>query len=123
MEFLYKGGPLLRTGHARGQYAQAQALYRGRQRRRHHERGQKYRGSLDKALEQYVCDHLANRADLDDRRVFITHSGISDERIELVRRQVKKLAHFKEIFVTRAGCTISTHCGPNTLGVLFMTKA
>ena len=85
--------------------------------------GKKYRGSLDKALEQYVYDRLANRADLDDRRVFITHSGISNERIERVRRQVKKLADFKEIHVTRAGCTISTHCGPNTLGVLFMTKA
>jgi DegV family protein with EDD domain len=84
--------------------------------------GKKYRGSLDKALEQYVRDKLSGRKDLKTDRVFITHSGISDERIALVKKLVKELADFKEIFVTRAGCTISSHCGPNTLGVLFMTK-
>lgn len=122
LEFLYKGGPLLRAGYVGRQYAQAQALHRGQQRRRLHERGKKYRGSLDKALEQYVHDKLDGRTDLDNRRIFITHSGISDERVELVRRMVKKLADFQEIYITRAGCTISTHCGPNTLGILFMTR-
>ena len=84
--------------------------------------GKKYRGSLDKALAQYVGDRLAGRDDLRDERVFITHSGISQERIDLVKREVEKLHSFREVFVTRAGCTISSHCGPNTLGVLFMTK-
>ena len=55
-------------------------------------------------------------------RIFITHSGISDERVEMVRELIKQYADFDEILVTRAGCTISSHCGPNTLGVLFMTK-
>ena len=68
--------------------------------------GKKYRGSLDKALEQYVRDKLSGRKDLKTDRVFITHSGISDERIALVKKLVKELADFKEIFVTRAGCTI-----------------
>ena len=84
--------------------------------------GKKYRGSLDKALAQYVKDRLAGREDLRYDRVFITHSGISQERIDLVRGEVEKLASFREVYVTRAGCTISSHCGPNTLGVLFMTK-
>ena len=84
--------------------------------------GKKYRGSLDKALAQYVGDRLTGRDDLRDERVFITHSGISQERIDLVKREVEKLHSFREVFVTRAGCTISSHCGPNTLGVLFMTK-
>ncbi len=82
----------------------------------------KYRGSLDKALEQYVADQLKDRTDIDTRRIFITHSGISEERIELVRSLVKEYGDFEEILVTRAGCTISSHCGPNTLGVLFITK-
>ncbi len=81
----------------------------------------KYRGSLDKALEMYVKDRLADRTDLNLKRIFITHSGISDERIEKVRGWVKQYTDFEEILVTRAGCTISSHCGPNTLGVLFMT--
>ena len=47
---------------------------------------------------------------------------MAPERIELVKKTVEKLADFKEILITRAGCTISAHCGPNTLGVLFMTQ-
>ena len=84
--------------------------------------GKKYRGSLDKALVQYVHDRLDGVENIKEDRVFITHSGISQERIDLVKREVEKTGLFREIFVTRAGCTISSHCGPNTLGVLFMTK-
>ena len=72
---------------------------------------------------QYVRDKLEGCADLKTDRVFITHSGISQERIDMVRDLVKQYADFKEIYVTRAGCTISSHCGPNTLGVLFMTNS
>lgn len=84
--------------------------------------GKKYRGSLEKALTDYVTDQLKGRTDLDNRRIFITHSGISDERVALVKSLVEQYAHFEEILITRAGCTISSHCGPNTLGVLFLTK-
>ncbi len=84
--------------------------------------GKKYRGSLDKVLYSYVHDVLDNRTDLRDDRIFITHSGISQERIDLVYNEVAKMNFFKNIYVTHAGCTISSHCGPNTLGVLFMTK-
>ncbi len=84
--------------------------------------GKKYRGSLDKCLQQYVQDKLGGRTDIRTNRVFITHSGISEERIALVKAEVEKYQEFDEILVTRAGCTISSHCGPNTLGVLFMTK-
>ena len=84
--------------------------------------GKKYRGSLDKALQQYVQDELDGRTDIDTKRLFITHSGISQERIDMVKAEVAKYQKFEEILVTRAGCTISSHCGPNTLGILFMTK-
>lgn len=50
--------------------------------------GKKYRGSLEKALEQYVKDRLEGRTDIVYRRAFITHSGISEERIALVRSLV-----------------------------------
>lgn len=84
--------------------------------------GKKYRGSLDKALQQYVKDQLEGRTDIRTNRIFITHSGISDERIEMVKELIQQYMTFDEIYVTRAGCTVSSHCGPNTLGVLFMTK-
>ncbi len=82
----------------------------------------KYRGSLDKALQQYVYDRLKGRDDIRTDRIFITHSGISEERIAIVKAAVEECMAFDEIFITRAGCTISSHCGPNTLGILFMKK-
>ena len=84
--------------------------------------GKKYRGNLEKVLPQYTRDKLADRAGLVLDRVFITHSGISEKYIDLVRNTIQEVADFREICVTRASCTISCHCGPNTLGVLFLTK-
>ncbi len=84
--------------------------------------GKKYRGDLDKALVQYVNDRLKGRDDIDNSNIFITHSGISKERIELVKEEVKKLYNFENIHVVKASCTISAHCGPNTLGILFLKK-
>lgn len=84
--------------------------------------GKKYRGALDKCLQQYVKDRLEGRTDICTDRIFITHSGISEERIALVKAEIEKYLSFDEIFITRAGCTISSHCGPNTLGILYMTK-
>ena len=84
--------------------------------------GKKYRGSLQKAIRTYTEDKLANRDDLQLDRVFITHSGAAQENLEMVRGLIKELADFEEILDSRAGCTISSHCGPDTLGVFFMTK-
>ena len=84
--------------------------------------GKKYRGSLQKAIRTYTEDKLANRDDLKLDRVFITHSGAAQENLEMVRGLIKELADFEEILDSRAGCTISSHCGPDTLGVFFMTK-
>lgn len=83
--------------------------------------GKKYRGELRRVLPQYTRDVLA-REDLLPERVFITHSGIDQSYIDLVRQTIEEVASFREIAVTRASCTISCHCGPNTLGVLFLTK-
>lgn len=84
--------------------------------------GKKYRGPLDKALIAYVRDKLAGREDIDTRRIFITHSPIAPEYAELVRGEIEKYMHFDEVIETDAGCTISSHCGPACLGILFMTR-
>lgn len=83
--------------------------------------GKKYRGNMEKVLPEYVKTKLQNRNDLQLDRVFITHSGSPESDIALVKREIAKYADFKETFVTRAGCVVSSHCGPRTLGVLFMT--
>ena len=84
--------------------------------------GKKYRGPLAKVREQYVRERLSNAENIDYRRIFISHSGTSDEELEHMKAVVAECGPFENIYVTRAGCTISCHCGPETLGVLFMTK-
>ena len=82
----------------------------------------KYRGSMEKCLKEYVADQLCDRQDLVLDRIFITHSGVSAEIVDMVRQEIQKYANFKEITETRAGCTISAHCGPDCLGILFVTQ-
>lgn len=84
--------------------------------------GKKYRGDMEKCLRTYVKDKLDNRTDIDSDRVFITHSGSPQSDIAAVVEEIGRYQQFKEIYVTRANGIISTHCGPRTLGILFMTK-
>lgn len=84
--------------------------------------GKKYRGSFDKVLHEYVSDHLEGQSNLDLDHVFVTHSGLDEALVQDVVRQVQALHPFRQIHVTTAGCTISSHCGPGTLGVLFLTR-
>lgn len=85
--------------------------------------GKKYRGSFEKCLVQYITDKLCGRTDLELRRVFITHSGLPEQTVQKAVETVQSLQKFEEIDVTRAGCTVSSHCGPGTIGVLFIRKA
>ena len=85
--------------------------------------GKKYRGTLDKVLPRYVKDTLRSCEKLKTNRLFITHSGIDDSYIRLVKEAVEQEASFENIYVTQASCTISCHCGPNTLGIMFESEA
>lgn len=86
--------------------------------------GKKYRGKIEAVYLQYIRDQLANPAELDLDRVFLSHSGggISEETLADMKREILKCAPFQEVIVTRAGCTISAHCGPKTATVMYMTK-
>lgn len=82
----------------------------------------KYRGSYLKCLEKYVTDRLAGRTDLVYERIFITYSTADPEELALVHRIIDQVAPFTEVIETKAGCTVCCHCGPKTLGVLFIRK-
>ncbi len=83
----------------------------------------KYRGRYSDVVKEYAAERLVNAADIDLDRVFVTHAGCDEEIINSAVEIVKNALPFKEIFVTRAGCTVSSHCGRNTLGVLFVRKS
>ena len=84
--------------------------------------GKKYMGRLDRALMKYVDDQLEGRRDILLNRVFVTYSTMDPALVKAVCSRVLSHQPFEELFVTTASCTIGAHCGPNTLGVLFLTK-
>lgn len=84
--------------------------------------GKKYRGSIGKVIMSYVKDMEEELCHAKKDRVFITHSGCSREVVEEVRNYLEALGYFDEILETVAGGVISSHCGPGTLGVLFISE-
>ncbi len=82
----------------------------------------KYRGNYAKCLSTYIKDRLTGRDDLDNKTLFVTRTPVSDECLSAVIDTVDEVASFDNIYWTEAGCTVSCHCGPGTLGVLFVRK-
>lgn len=80
----------------------------------------KYRGKMNSVLLNYAKDLEADLLTAKKDRVFITHSGCDQEAIDSVKAYLESLQVFGEILITRAGGVISSHCGPGTLGVLFI---
>lgn len=120
LEFLYKGGrcsALAMLGANVLQLKPCILVKDGKM-----EVGQKYRGRFERVLPKYLTDRLGDGSGMETGHVFITHAGCADAIVQACVEQVKALGVFDEIHVTRAGCTISSHCGRNTLGVLFLRK-
>ena len=82
--------------------------------------GKKYRGKFGAVLPKYVSDRLGDASDVIKGHIFVTHAGCEPAIVESCVEAVKAIAPEAEIHVTRAGCTISSHCGRKTLGVLFI---
>lgn len=82
--------------------------------------GKKYRGKYDQVLLKYIEDRVGDASDIIKDHIFITHAGCDDAVVDACVAKLKTLGEFPNIHVTRAGCTISSHCGRNTLGVLFI---
>lgn len=80
----------------------------------------KYRGKINSAIMTYVKDMEDDLKAARPNRVFITHSGCDRTIVEEVHSYLENLGVFSEILETRAGGVISSHCGPGTLGVLFI---
>ena len=84
--------------------------------------GRKFRGTLPKVLDDYVDMQLEGRSDIRPELIFITHTGCSREIVAGVTERINKHMHFDQIVETRASSTITSHCGKNTLGILFVEK-
>ena len=84
--------------------------------------GRKYRGKLEKCYVQYIEDRLKGRDDIDCHRIFITDSGIDEATWKELERVVRACQPFEEVYHTQAGCTVSNHCGPGCMGILYYHK-
>lgn len=84
--------------------------------------GKKYRGNYTKCLANYAKERLDGREDIDNSTVFITKTVVSDEAYEAVKNTVAEYGHFETVCESMAGCTVSCHCGPGTLGIIFVRK-
>ncbi|MBR5496014.1 MAG: DegV family protein [Oscillospiraceae bacterium] len=84
--------------------------------------GKKYRGKIESVIMDYVKELEPELRNAETDRVFITHSGCDEALLKQIHDYIESLGIFGEILTTRAGCVISSHCGPNTLGVLFISK-
>ncbi|MBQ3168167.1 MAG: DegV family protein [Clostridia bacterium] len=82
----------------------------------------KYRGKMSVVLADYVRDRLNENVDADLDYIYITDSGVSDEIRQKVKETVLEMRPFTNVLFSTAGCTVSSHCGPGTLGILFFEK-
>lgn len=80
----------------------------------------KYRGPFIKVAESYVKDTLNKFNTPDNTRCFITYSTITPEVLKMVEDTLKENSNFKEILHTTAGATVTSHCGANTIGILYL---
>lgn len=81
---------------------------------------EKYRGNFEKCVEKYIKDFLKDRKEMRKERIFITYTDVAPEAVQAARDAVAKYGSFDEVLETRAGCTVSCHCGPGTLGIIYI---
>ena len=120
LEFLVKGGrcsPLKALGANLLQLKPCICVGEGKM-----DVGKKYRGKFAAVLPKYIHDRIADVSEVRKDHIFITHAGCDKKIVQACISELRGIAKFDEIHITRAGCTISSHCGKNTLGVLFLRK-
>ncbi len=85
--------------------------------------GKKYRGPYAKCAAAYIRERLAGRTDLEMDTLFFTYTELSDESLAAATQVLDELGgSFAQVYITQAGCSVSCHCGPGTMGVLFVRK-
>lgn len=82
----------------------------------------KYRGNYAKCLTSYIKDRLEGREDVDNTAVFVIKTIVDDDCYSAVLEAIDTYGNFESVYKNDAGCTVSCHCGPGTLGIIFMRK-
>lgn len=83
----------------------------------------KYRGSMERVVAEFLHDRLDGRTDIDTERVWLVDSAFGPELADAAREVLQEDERFGRILEGKTGCTIFSHCGPNTLGLVFFRKS
>ena len=84
--------------------------------------GSKCRGSFERCVKNYISDRLVDVDQIDQDIIFITNADSDQNLMDHVVNRIKDEYDFKEIVINKAGCTISAHCGPDTIGIFFLER-
>ncbi|MEZ0396244.1 MAG: DegV family protein [Anaerolineales bacterium] len=120
MEYLYKGGRCSALQALAGSVLKIHPIIEVRADGTLGVKG-KARGSRERGLQMMLDDFAADLERLDRRRVFITHTACPQDA-EFLKQEILRLAAPDEVRITLAGSVISSHCGPATIGILYMLK-
>lgn len=82
----------------------------------------KYRGSFEKCMRNYVRERLEGREDIDPHMAFVAHAAAPEEAVAATWGETERCGVFETLEPSRLGCTVSCHCGPATMGVVFLRK-
>lgn len=82
----------------------------------------KYRGSVEKAVMDYIKDRLEGRTDLDTSRIIVVDTCEDDHLAAIAREYLRQDGRFDEVVEAKVGCTVFAHCGPNVLGLALVRK-
>ena len=84
--------------------------------------GKKYRGHFEKCVSSYVKDRLSQRDDIDRSVLMLVYTQVDAPAMDALRETLQECGGFDTVYEAVAGCTISCHCGPNTVSVIFARK-
>ena len=82
----------------------------------------KPRGKYENAVEVQIDEFMHDLDNIDKSCVFITHSGRMGGIEKQIYDKISPYLDKENLFITEAGCTISSHCGPKTIGILYILK-
>ena len=84
--------------------------------------GKNYRGKLTKVHPEYLRERMGDGSDIDSHRAILVHTNLEEEQIAAYCDAIRALVPLEELYVTQAGCSISTNCGYDSIGLAFLRK-
>jgi DegV family protein with EDD domain len=121
LDYLYKGGRCTAMEHVMGSILKIRPVIEVKTDAGTMDVKEKISGARKKALQSMLVDFKGHLPNIDLKRVFVTHTGC-DADAEYLKGELLDTAPIENVYITTAGCTIASHAGPDTIGILYILK-